>query len=96
MRDQLQAAGEDVEQFANFEERGWPDDKVTVTLDVSATVDDKWQALNCHRTQFGPKNLFRRLPEPIIKQMMSREHFALAWPEPPSGLKMADLFEGLA
>jgi LmbE family N-acetylglucosaminyl deacetylase len=96
MRNQLQAAGEDIEQFAGFEERGWPDDKVTVTLDVSATVDDKWQALNCHRTQFGPKNLFRRLPEPIIKQMMSREHFALAWPEPPPGLKMADLFEGLA
>jgi LmbE family N-acetylglucosaminyl deacetylase len=96
MRDELQAAGEDVEQFASFEERGWPDDQVTVTLDVSATVDDKWQALNCHRTQFGPKNLFRRLPEPIVKQMMSREFFALAWPDSPPGLKMADLFEGLS
>ena len=96
MRDELQAAGEDLEQFASFEERGWPDEQVTVTLDVSATVDDKWQALNCHRTQFGPKNLFRRLPEPIVKKMMSREHFALAWPASPPGFKMADLFEGLA
>jgi LmbE family N-acetylglucosaminyl deacetylase len=96
MRDQLAAAGEDVEQFASFEERGWPDEQVTVTLDVSATVNDKWQALSCHRTQFGPKNLFRRLPEPIVKQMMSTEHFALAWPTSPPGFKMADLFEGLA
>jgi LmbE family N-acetylglucosaminyl deacetylase len=96
MRAQLEAAGEDMQQFANFEERGWPDDQVTVTLDVSATVDDKWQALNCHRTQFGPKNLFRRMPEPIVKQMMSREFFAMAWPEPPPGYKMADLFEGLS
>ena len=96
MRRQLEAAGEDVDQFASFEERGWPDEQVTVTLDVSATVEDKWQALNCHRTQFGPKNLFRRLPEPIVKQMMSREHFALAWPESTPGLKLADLFEGLA
>jgi LmbE family N-acetylglucosaminyl deacetylase len=96
MRQQLQQAGEDVEQFASFEERGWPDEQVTVTLDVSATVEDKWQALHCHRTQFGPKNLFRRLPEPVVKQLMSREHFALAWPASPSGLKMADLFEGLA
>jgi LmbE family N-acetylglucosaminyl deacetylase len=95
MRRQLEAAGEDVEQFASFEERGWPDENVTVTLDVSATVEDKWLALNCHRTQFGPKNLFRRLPEPTVKQLMSREHFALAWPEPPPGFKMADLFEGL-
>jgi len=96
MRDQLLAAGEDVEQFSSFEERGWPDEQVTVTLDVSATVDDKWLALNCHRTQFGPKNLFRRLPEPTVKRLMSREHFALAWPVPPPGFKMADLFEGLA
>ncbi len=96
MRQQLTAAGEDVEQFASFEERGWPDEQVTVTLDVSATVDDKWQALNCHRTQFGPKNLFRRLPEPAVKRMMGTEHFALAWPASPPGFKMADLFEGLS
>ena len=31
-------------------------------MDVSATVDEKWHGLNCHRTQFGPSNLFRRLP----------------------------------
>ena len=96
IRRQLEAAGEDVAQFASFEERGWPDEQVTVTLDVSATVADKWQALNCHRTQFGPKNLFRRLPEPAVKQLMSREHFALAWPESPPGFQMADLFEGLS
>ena len=49
-------------------------------MDVSATVDEKWDGLNCHRTQFGPSNLFRRLPEPTVKQMMGKEYFALAWP----------------
>ncbi len=95
MRDQLIALCEDVSEFARFEERGWPDEQVHVVLDVSSTVEDKWQALNCHRTQFGPKNLFRRLPEPLVKRLMSREHFALAWPEPPPGLHLDDLFDGL-
>ncbi|MFQ5855294.1 MAG: hypothetical protein ACE5LU_06595 [Anaerolineae bacterium] len=70
-----------------FEERGvagWPDDQIHVTLDVSDTIEAKWAALQCHRTQFGPDNLFRRLPEDVLKEMMSREHFALAgacaWP----------------
>ena len=65
-------------------------------MDVSATVDEKWDGLNCHRTQFGPSNLFRRLPEQTVKQMMSEEYFALAWPEPEPGLRLADLFDGLS
>ena len=70
--------------------------QVNVVMDVSATVDEKWDGLNCHRTQFGPSNLFRRLPEPMVKQMMSEEYFALAWPEPEPGLRLADLFDGLS
>jgi len=95
MRDLLAAIGEDTAEFSRFEEYGWPDERVNVVLDVSSTVEEKWQALNCHRTQFGPKNLFRRLPEQFAKQLMSYEHFALAWPEPPPGLRLTDLFEGL-
>ena len=63
---------------------------------ASATVDEKWDGLNCHRIQFGPSNLFRRLTEPTVKQMMSKEYFALAWPEPEPGLRLADLFDGLS
>lgn len=97
MRDALAAAGLDTSDLARFEdaEIGWPDDKVNVTIDVADTVEAKWTALQCHRTQLGPGNLFRRLPEPLVKRMMSQEHFALAWPEPGPGLRLADLFAGL-
>ena len=97
MRDELAALGEDTGDFARFEEAGvgWPDDKVNVTLDVADTVDAKWSALECHRTQFGPGNLFRRLPDAALKRMMSREYFALAWPEPAPGARFNDLFDGM-
>jgi LmbE family N-acetylglucosaminyl deacetylase len=94
LRDQLEALGEDTSQFGRFDEEnlGWPDDRVNLVLDVASTVELKWQALLCHRTQFGPGNLFRRLPEPIMKQMMSREYFSLAWPEPAPGTELPDMF----
>jgi LmbE family N-acetylglucosaminyl deacetylase len=98
MRAQLEAIGEDTSEFDRFEEggdSGWPDELINVILDVSGTVDAKWQALECHRTQFGPGNLFRRLPEQQVKKLMSREYYALAWPEPKPGLQMSDLFAGL-
>ena len=95
MKAQLEALGEDTSEFERFDEpsNGWPDEKINVSLDVSATVEQKWQALTCHRTQFGPGNLFRRLPEPLVKKMMSREYFSMAWPEPPGGTTLPDLFE---
>lgn len=98
MRKRLEALGIDTSEFDRFEKRGmigWPDEEVNVTLDVSRTVEAKWRALNCHRTQFGPDNFFRRLPENMLKEMMSREHFALAWPQPTPGLRLPDLFAGL-
>lgn len=96
MRDRLAAMGEDVSDFERFdrEEIGWPDDRVDVTLDVAETVEAKWAALHCHRTQFGPDNFFRRLPAAVTKGLMSREHFTLAWPE--EGQKLSDLFDGLS
>jgi LmbE family N-acetylglucosaminyl deacetylase len=98
MIERIKALGLDTSAFTRFEERGttgWPDEQVHVTLDVSSTVEAKWAALNSHRTQFGPNNPFRRLPEDLVKQLMSREHFALAWPEPTPGLQLPDLFSGL-
>ncbi len=94
MRDQLEAMGEDTSDFARWEEAGagLPDEQINVTLDVAQKIEAKWTALNCHRTQFGPDNLFRRLPVDMVKQMMSHEHFALAWPNPEPGLQLADLF----
>lgn len=97
MRRQMKEAGlrtEDMEPLDD-PEIGWPDELVNVQIDVSSSVEQKWDALHCHRTQFGPGNLFRRLPEDQVKQLMSQEHFALAWPEPAPGLRLDDLFSGL-
>ena len=97
MRDRLAAAGVDTSEFDRFEEDGigWPDDQVNVMVDVAGEIEAKWAALNCHRTQFGPNNLFRRLSDEEIKQMLGREYFALAWPDPDPGLQLAGLFAGL-
>ena len=97
MRRLLVESGLDTKEMERFNDpkAGWPDEAVNVSLDVSQTVEVKWQALQCHRTQFGPDNLFRRLPEDRAKRLMSQEFFALAWPEPRSGLRLPDLFAGV-
>jgi len=87
MRFLLQEAGADTSDLDDLirSENGWPDEQVNAILDVSETVEAKWEALNCHRTQFGPGNLFRRLPEIQVKKLIGKEYFAQAWPEPPPG-----------
>ena len=87
MRSRLQALGEDTSDLDRFDETGivWPDDQVDV-------VDSKWSALQCHQTQFGSDNLFRRLPDEDAKALMSREYFAIAWPEISREEPGSDLF----
>ena len=94
MRSRLQALGEDTSDLDRFDETGivWPDDQVDVEVDVSGVVDRKWSALQCHQTQFGPDNLFRRLPDEDAKALMSREYFAIAWPEISREEPGSDLF----
>jgi LmbE family N-acetylglucosaminyl deacetylase len=94
MRSRLQGLGEDTSDLDRFDETGfvWPDDQVDVEVDVSDVVDRKWSALQCHQTQFGPDNLFRRLPDEDAKALMSREYFAIAWPEISREEPGSDLF----
>ena len=97
MRQQMQALGIDTSDLDRFDDPkiGWPDEQVNVWMDISSTVHAKWEALSCHRTQFGPGNLFRRLPEERVRRMMSTECFTLAWPDPEPGLRLPGLFAGL-
>lgn len=97
MRQRLEALGVDTSDFDRFEKAGagWPDEDVHVRLDVSAQINVKWTAMQCHRTQFGPDSIFRRLPEDVGKKIMSLEHFALAWPEDVPDQGLTDLFDGL-
>jgi LmbE family N-acetylglucosaminyl deacetylase len=94
MRSRLRALGEDTSDLDRFDETGivWSDDQVDVEVDVSDVVDRKWSALQCHQTQFGPDNLFRRLPDEDAKALMSREYFAIAWPEISREEPGSDLF----
>lgn len=95
--DRLKAAGIDTSQFEQFRERRilWPPEQIQVEMDVSAYAEAKWRAFACHRTQFGPDHPFLRLPKEALLSVMSREYFALAWPEPAPGLRLKDLFDGL-
>lgn len=97
MREHMTALGMDTSDFDRFEEggAGWPDEQVDVVLDITDWIEKKWSALYCHRTQFGPDNLFRRIPEEIGKKLMSQEHFALAWPETETDSRLTGLFDGL-
>lgn len=97
MADALQSAGVDLSEygwlFEANDDRGWPDENITAVVDVSDTVEAKWQALQCHRTQFGPKNLFRLLPESTVKEMLRAEHFSQAWPPRNDESLASSLFE---
>jgi N-acetyl-1-D-myo-inositol-2-amino-2-deoxy-alpha-D-glucopyranoside deacetylase len=97
MREKLAAMGADIDDLNAFDDpsRGWPDDQIHVVEDVTDTVQAKWGAMECHRTQFGPGNLFRRLPKEQVMELMSREYFAQAWPAPVEKLYLRGLFDGL-
>lgn len=97
MRTQLESFGADTSEFEGWESviSLWDDNDTHVALDVSGSVDAKWNALSEHRTQFGDDNLFRRIPEDAAKKLMSHENFHLAIPETNSEVKHADLFAGL-
>ena len=94
---EMQNLGEDASYWIEFDRKGltWPEGNANLVIDVSDTILEKWDALECHRTQFGPDNLFQRIPRADALNMMSREFFALAWPEPAPGLVLTSLFDGL-
>lgn len=97
MRKYLEMSELNMDQFQLLlqDGMGWPDEQVHVTIITKETIDAKWAALECHRTQFGPGNLFRLLPEEITKELMSKEYFSLAWPEPGPGLHLTGLFDAI-
>jgi LmbE family N-acetylglucosaminyl deacetylase len=98
MKQRMLARGMDVSFFDELEKRrqgSWPEEHIDCIIDVSGSIELKWTALLCHRTQFGQNALLRRLPEEDMKQIFSTECFALASPEPAARLKLTGLFDGL-
>ena len=79
------AAGADMERDV-----GVPDGVVTTTIDVSAHVHTKRDAVRAHRTQMTDHVLFR-LPWPVLAVLWSEEHFTLHGEATPAGVAR-DLF----
>jgi LmbE family N-acetylglucosaminyl deacetylase len=98
MKALMAAHGLPTEMFASLlarREKGWADENYQAALAVGDTAVAKWDAFNCHRTQFGPHHPFRQLPQAEMAAVFSTEYFALAFPEPEPGLRLGSLFEGL-
>jgi LmbE family N-acetylglucosaminyl deacetylase len=77
----------------DIETIGSPDEDVTTVVDVGAYVETKVASLNCHRTQIDPNGPFAKLPQEMMREIMSTEYYTLAVPE--GGDKGADLLAGL-
>ena len=78
-------------------EVGTPDEQVTTTVDVRDVFEVRWAALLAHRTQMGPLNPFRRVPEATVREWMAQDTFVRAYPPAPQDqpLRETDVFEGL-
>jgi len=98
LREQIHQAGLDASDYDWLDQEHlaeW-ESQINVEIEVSTFVETKWQALKCHATQFGPENLFRRLPEEEMRKLIGREFFSLAWPPAQTEARFTDLFAKIA
>jgi LmbE family N-acetylglucosaminyl deacetylase len=95
MRRRMVAEGIDTSEldWLDSDKNHWTEEDIDLIVDVSGSIEDKWAALECHQTQFGPDHLFRKLPMDVSKSIMAHEYFALAWPEARPDGKITSLLE---
>lgn len=65
---------------------GVPDPRPTVTVDVSAVLSAKLEAIRAHRTQLDDGHLLARLPEDLALRFLASEPWRLANGAPPGPL----------
>jgi LmbE family N-acetylglucosaminyl deacetylase len=90
--------GIDLSRFGDFdwESRGIPDELCTAEIDVSAYVDIKLQAFQCHRSQLSPNGPFSLIPPEVRWDFMGRECFSLGGSRLDAGQEPeTDLFAGV-
>jgi LmbE family N-acetylglucosaminyl deacetylase len=92
MHKMAQQQGEDIGLDPEF--LGTPDALITTTVDVGDFLPKKFEALFCHKSQIGPENFFRRVPQDRLKEFFRYEHYVCVW-GCPSKQKETDLFDGL-
>ncbi|MFB0537666.1 MAG: PIG-L family deacetylase [Anaerolineae bacterium] len=80
----------------DLESVGVPDEYCTTHVDVSAYLEVKEQARQCHRSQLAPDNLFTLIPAEVRRQFMHTDCFACEGMMLEKGECPADdLFAGL-
>lgn len=95
MQAQMKAAGVDTAEWERlgFEKLGAEDHEITHVVDVTAQYAQKIAAFDAHKTQFGPENPMRQMPEALQRQTFARETFIQARPPLPAGwAQSTDLF----
>ncbi len=96
MQAQMKAAGVDTAQWERlgFEKLGVEDHEITHLVDVTGQYEQKIAAYDAHKTQFGPENPMRQMPEELRRQVFARETFIQARPAlVASTAQSHDLFE---
>ncbi len=72
--------------------RGVPVGRIGVSVDCSAVLERKVEALRCHRTQGELEDL----PFDLWPLVLGREEFEIAWPAARRAAPLADVFEALS
>ena len=90
---QLDVMGVERGFLAYAEQHGmvWPDEAISVSMDVTEFVEAKRRAYLCHATQFGPDHHWRRASAQALRAIFGREHFVLAWPAREEGADLVGL-----
>ena len=89
--------GEELEddEFHWRSQRGFPDEEISATVDVSEFVALKTEALKAHRTQIPEDWLLFKVPEEERFEVYGTESFVRVFSSVESSLPEDDLFTGL-
>ena len=72
---------------------GTPEERISTRIDVREFLAQKFKAISCHESQFGPKSFIRRIPEEWREEAFGQEHFECI--KGCNSGNETDLFEGL-
>jgi N-acetyl-1-D-myo-inositol-2-amino-2-deoxy-alpha-D-glucopyranoside deacetylase len=88
------------EQLAEFEARVSmmlvPDESITTWVDISSTVDRKWEATRRHVTQMAPDSPFMSFGLDGWREFWAKESYILRESSVPTSFPESDLFAGLS
>jgi mycothiol S-conjugate amidase len=69
---------------------------ITTTIDSRAHIEQKLRAWECHHSQLSGMDQIRRMPAPLRRWFVSKEHFTRVEPAwPPRQPRERDLFAGV-